>query len=276
VALQDQTEPDSSETGVGIDANSRAVQIRSLVRKALRDILISTPFRSSKQCQELLRYVIEHSLTGDETLLRERVIGSEVFGRAPDYDTANDPVVRARIAEVRKRLAQYYLNQGRAASTRIEIPSGSYLARFEFVATDMPVEEPASVSFSEPNPLTTASPAEPQTEPQASAHWSRPYFWWIAAAIIFVAAGAFLWLSMPSPQERVFNRFWAPALHNPVPVLVYTGTNVVYRFSPEFLERYRQDHNLEDVGPEFVVQLSSQKSIDPKDLSASSNTYVST
>ena len=77
-------------------------------REFLDDILRSTPFRTSRQCQDLFRYIVEHSLAGSDDSLRERVIGIEVFGRAPDYDTAQDPVVRIRAAYVRKRLAEYY------------------------------------------------------------------------------------------------------------------------------------------------------------------------
>jgi hypothetical protein len=55
----------------------------------------------------LFRYIVEHSLAASDGSLRERIIGIEVFGRSPDYDTAEDPGVRLRAADVRKRLAQY-------------------------------------------------------------------------------------------------------------------------------------------------------------------------
>ena len=103
----------------------------SQIQRTMSSILSSVQFRSSKQCQDLLRYVIEQSLNDQNDLLRERVIGAMVFGRRPDYDTANDPIVRARMAEVRKRLAQYYQSENFDSSqTRIEIPPGHYRAIF--------------------------------------------------------------------------------------------------------------------------------------------------
>ena len=101
------------------------------VEQALARVLAGSSFRSSAQCQALLRYIVEHSLTQENEMLRERIIGIKVFGRAPDYDSGNDPIVRARAAEVRKRLAQHYM-QGEGASERlrIEIPAGSYRAYF--------------------------------------------------------------------------------------------------------------------------------------------------
>src|SRR3954469_14485143 len=74
------------------------------IRATLDRVLASPAFRKSEQCQRFLRYVVEHH--GEP--LKERSIGVEVFGRQPDYDTAEDPVVRVRATEVRKRLSQYY------------------------------------------------------------------------------------------------------------------------------------------------------------------------
>jgi hypothetical protein len=59
----------------------------------------------------LLRYLVGNCLNGDEEVLQERTIGSEVSGRRPDYNTADDPIVRARVGEVRTRIAQYYQSQ---------------------------------------------------------------------------------------------------------------------------------------------------------------------
>jgi hypothetical protein len=252
---------------------------RAQILKALREILRSSPFRTSRQCQDLLRYVVEHSIAGHDELLRERVIGSEVFGRPPDYDTANDPVVRARIAEVRKRLAQYYLHETETASgLRIEIPSGSYRARFETVAAPAP---PVQMSQSEQEQLTPAPfpvAIEPAVIrlPPADVPGKKRLVWIMAAMLLLcIASGFTLWRTFSSSQERMLNLFWGPAFHSPMPVLVYTGTNVVYRFSPQFLDRYRQTRHMENAGPEFVVDLPSLKAVDPRDLSASANTYVS-
>lgn len=124
------------------------------VHAALECVLQSPSFRSSKQCQALLRYIVEHTLASEEHLLRERVIGANVFNRAPDYDTGNDPVVRARAGEVRKRLAQHYLlDTGQAHDIRIDIPSGSYQATFESfskVEASLPSAETESALLAEP------------------------------------------------------------------------------------------------------------------------------
>src|SRR5271154_2212369 len=78
------------------------------VRTALQEMVSSAPFRTSPQCQDLLRYIVLHSLSGEDESLRERIVGVDVFRRLPDYDQAADPVVRIRAADVRKRIALYY------------------------------------------------------------------------------------------------------------------------------------------------------------------------
>ncbi|MDR3410752.1 MAG: hypothetical protein P4L87_07385, partial [Formivibrio sp.] len=62
---------------------------KELIEHALSEVLDSHIFRSSKQCQFLLRYIVDHSIAHQDDLLRERVIGATVFDRPPDYDTGN-------------------------------------------------------------------------------------------------------------------------------------------------------------------------------------------
>jgi hypothetical protein len=253
-----------------------------LVQRALREILLSTPFRTSKQCQKLLRYVIHHSLAQHDNLLRERVIGTEVFDREPDYDTANDPIVRARMAEVRKRLAQYYIAEDHGtAAIRIAIPSGSYRAQFD-LHSEAGLEAPAQPLLTADSdehensfliPLPLAHPIAPTagTVP----HRSFRLWWWLIPGILVLGCGLLLALHpLYSSQERALRDFWSPGMESPMPILIYTGTNVVYRFSPQFLDKYRAAHHLDHTGPEFVVDLQTMQNLDPHDLVVSSNSYV--
>ncbi len=109
---------------------------KSEIEQALERVLTGSSFRSSAQCQSLLRYIVEHSLSQENEMLRERVIGISVFGRPSNYDSGNDPIVRARAAEIRKRLAQHYMQgEGVNEEIRIEIPPGSYRAIFTMHTT---------------------------------------------------------------------------------------------------------------------------------------------
>src|SRR5579872_196254 len=94
------------------------------IRTELERVLASQHFRTSRRCQTLLRHVTQQALSGDISPLKERTLGVDVFGREPDYDTAQDPVVRATAAEIRKKLAQYYQESADHSELRIELLSG--------------------------------------------------------------------------------------------------------------------------------------------------------
>src|SRR5258705_9511681 len=110
-----------SETEVG----------RAEIQAQLERILANPLFKNSKRYPALLRYVVERTLDGHPGELKERTLGIEVFGRDPDYDTNLDPVVRTTAAEIRKRLAQYYQEPNHETEPRIDLPLGSYAAKFQ-------------------------------------------------------------------------------------------------------------------------------------------------
>jgi hypothetical protein len=227
-------------------------------REFLDDILQSTPFRTSRQCQDLFRYIVEHSLAGSDDLLRERVIGIEVFRRAPDYDTAQDPVVRLRAADVKKRLAQYYQTQKNSnGQWKIEIPTGSYKAQFHRpegavsqVATATDVTHPSSEAIASQRPEGLIGNTRLR---------KRTLFWATGATILLAAlfAGLMLTQHTTTPTGNTFDLFWGPVLENPRPVFVCTGSNSVYVLSSKAIAKYKATHshrqdsttNLETVVP---------------------------
>lgn len=100
------------------------------IRSQLERILLSPPFRSSKRHPRFLRFVIEKTLSGTAQEIKERIIGVEVFDREIHYDLSSDPIVRVAAGEIRKRLAQYYIQPGHEHELRIELPPGSYVPVF--------------------------------------------------------------------------------------------------------------------------------------------------
>src|SRR5215469_15914593 len=104
---------------------------REAIREQTERVLASPLFRNSKRYTSLLRFSVEQRLEGNLDCLKERSIGIEVFGREPDYNTTNDPVVRTSAVEVRKRLAEYYQQPGHEREIRIELPAGCYVPEFK-------------------------------------------------------------------------------------------------------------------------------------------------
>src|SRR6185437_1820320 len=112
------------------------------VREELARVLSSHEFRSSKRSQEFLRYVVEHALSGRTEMLKERIIGIEVFGRPTTYDPSDDASVRVKAGEVRKRLGLYYSEEGAHNPARIELPSGTYIPEFRAIRVVEPTQAP--------------------------------------------------------------------------------------------------------------------------------------
>jgi hypothetical protein len=108
------------------------------IRGQLDRILSSPVFGTSKRYPAFLRFVVETTLEGHSECLKERTIGVEVFNRHADYDTNSDHVVRSAAGEVRRRLAQYYVQPGHASEIQIDLPLGSYVPQFRRPVAEIP------------------------------------------------------------------------------------------------------------------------------------------
>jgi Tol biopolymer transport system component len=95
-------------------------------------ILDSPGFIRSGRISELLRFLVERSLQEHGDRPKETVLGVEVFGRTPGYDTQADPVVRVTARRLRSKLKQFYQATGRDDPVRMELPPGGYVLKFSF------------------------------------------------------------------------------------------------------------------------------------------------
>src|ERR1700749_2723311 len=100
------------------------------VREQLDMLVRDEGFRSSKRSVAFLRYVVEQTLNGSASQIKERTIGVEVFGREPTYDTNLDHIVRTAATELRKRLAIYYGDEKHRSELRMGLSPGSYIPHF--------------------------------------------------------------------------------------------------------------------------------------------------
>ena len=257
-----------------------------IVHHALDEVLCSPFFRNTQQCQNLLRYIVRHSLAGEDHLLRERVIGAEVFGRRHDYEPGDDPVVRLRASELRKRLAQYYQSLAENPEIRIEIPAGSYKAVFrrrDEVAVTLHNEpavtspDPLTASFApEPVPLTSehqdigTSVSEPSVGRQGRRSWA---YGAIAGLIILAAV-----IGWSGPFEGVqsmrFHAFWGPWADARKPVIIAIGSNAVYRLSDSLADNYAHTHGLDPHGEEFFVPFAPTDTLHGSDLVPAESSFV--
>jgi hypothetical protein len=97
------------------------------LRKHLDEIIQGKSFKGSHRSGQFLKYIVDQTLAGNFEMLKERVIGSEIFGRSPSYDTGEDAIVRVTASDVRKRLLQHYDRNGITSEYHISLPLGSYI-----------------------------------------------------------------------------------------------------------------------------------------------------
>ena len=100
---------------------------RAALEKHVQEIIDGPAFKGSPRSVLFLKHVVSKVIAGDYESLKERMIGSELFGRSPSYATGEDAIVRVTANHVRKRLAQHYSRYRTASDFRIKLHSGSYI-----------------------------------------------------------------------------------------------------------------------------------------------------
>lgn len=108
----------------------------------VRRIAAAPQLCKSARLAEVLSFLCRRALDESATELPEQEIGTAVFRRAPDYDTAVDPIVRVQVSQLRKKLQQYFESEGQGELLRLEIPKGSYLPFFHRIAPAPKRERP--------------------------------------------------------------------------------------------------------------------------------------
>jgi hypothetical protein len=120
-------------------------------RELLHKVAASRQFQKSKRLRDLLLYLGKRSLDDSNCVLHEQEIGVDVFDRRPDYDTSHDTLVRVQVSQLRKKLQDFFLAEGRVEPLVIEIPKGSYVPVFrprtEAPVSPEPERPPAAVSY---------------------------------------------------------------------------------------------------------------------------------
>jgi hypothetical protein len=190
-----------------------------IVREQLRRLVDHPLFMNSKRYPVLLTYIVEQTLLGNASELKERTIGVEAFGREPIYDVNLDPVVRTAAAEVRKRLSQYYYNPDHAGELVIELPIGSYVPTFREPAIQPSLA--AEIQLARTVETVPSENGGPPFAPANAEHERSKIVdrrWILVAVALLVAAGigfSFGRAKVPSSAASVMvpsstARFWEP------------------------------------------------------------------
>lgn len=227
------------------------------IKTQLERLLASFPFRNSKRYSRFLRYVVDQTLSGNVENIKERTIGIEVFDKPADYDLSSDSTVRVAAGGIRRKIAQYYIQDGREKELRIELLTGSYVPVFRrMCASEMEpqlqnhnsdyspdstlsTDAVTSVRESASSELSAVDTSDPETiasihphplphedaeaaPPRPTMHHFVAHKWAIAAVFLLVLACC-MWTWELTAKNRMFLAFWSPLLDNSSPILLCAG-----------------------------------------------------
>ena len=154
----------------------------------LQKIINSQCFSRSDANQRLLSYLTEATLRGENP--KEYTIGLEVFNRPADE--ASNSNIRVYIHKLRKKLGNYYEEEGANDPVFFSIPSGTYTIRFS----------------------TKKAKKE-----------SKKFLWGLIAVLVLINFGTlFYFLNRKTPEQKLAgHNFWNQLLTNKKPTVLVTG-----------------------------------------------------
>lgn len=234
-------------------------------------IVHSETFSKSPRLAALLKHICDRTWAGHMDELSEQQIGIHFFHRPPGFNAGEDAIVRGSARHLRKRLDLYYETEGKRNPTRIWVPKGGYVAKFEDAAS--PSESAVSAEeVAEPHPI--------QILPKAV---KKIWLWSTVSLLLIAIVGFFLWHHARQAQaERDYgslilwktlfqgNRrtvivagdaalnLYTAYMHRPVPLLMYME------------QRYQNDPAILAVSPEGPGLLSRVNAATMADLKLTS------
>ena len=103
-----------------------------LERSEVALVLASGIFGRAPNLVQILTYICAKYFEGSQEEIKEYNIAVEALGRPADFDQKRDSIVRVEAHRLRKRLREYYENDGAEHACQIEIPPGQYAPHFVF------------------------------------------------------------------------------------------------------------------------------------------------
>jgi hypothetical protein len=179
--------------------------------EVLQRVVGSPQLRRAARMREFLQFVGQRTLKDGVEQVQEQEIGSEVFGRMVGYDTSVDNIVRVNATDLRKRIEDYFANDGADEPLVFEIPRGSYMPVFRYRHPQ--VEEVAPVVAAAP-PVVVEVAAPVEAVSTAAERWWMPWAWGATAVVVAALAigCAVLWVQNQELQKPHYASRDTPAL----------------------------------------------------------------
>ena len=183
-------------------------------QELIERILASKHFIKAPLLSAFLAYVCRRATQDGADRVTEQEIGVNVFDRRQGYDSKEDNIVRNYARQLRKRLDEYYSQEGQIESLRIEIPKGGYVPLFR----ENLIETHPPINLDFPAQKTWAQP--PRISPPKT--YSRRGFRILIGAVVLcslLACGVTVFLRLQpkktpannSPMHRLWTELFVPS-----------------------------------------------------------------
>lgn len=94
-------------------------------------ILHSEELRTSDVLRQILKFLLEKTLSGEADQLKEYTVAIEGLGKSVNYDPQHNSAVRIQVSRLRQKLAEYYRGTGKDDPVIVEIPKGRFKLAYE-------------------------------------------------------------------------------------------------------------------------------------------------
>jgi beta-glucanase (GH16 family) len=144
---------EAHKTQIGGHINNESLPFDSTLllesKEELERVLNHPTISRSLNLVRFLSFICTKYFDGEGEEIRERTVAVEALGRKEStFDSHADPIVRVTARDLRKKLNEYYENEGRDHPIQIILPKGRYIPQFVRNETGptsvLPIVEPAA------------------------------------------------------------------------------------------------------------------------------------
>ncbi len=121
---------------------------KEAISQQLEKVLQHVTFRKSDILSKFLSFIVEETLSGHSSWLKEYTIGTSVLNKPATFKPHEDGIVRIHAVRLRRALKQYYENSEGQDEIYISIPKGGYVPMFARNAIGTVNQRPDSLNYS--------------------------------------------------------------------------------------------------------------------------------
>jgi len=184
----------------------------SEIQGQVRRIQASKRFANAPKAKTLFNYIADKALAGLDGDLKEILIAQALYGKGPNFDPGTDRIVSTAAGDLRKKLIEYYADEGRHDPLVSVIPIGGFVPEF--------------TARAEPEPAAT-QPAPSPDAPKVGAKRAWALKASVAAVVVILVgvlyaqlSGSTVRITSPAdgatvgPVQDITGKGWEPKLNN--------------------------------------------------------------